>query len=102
MRRGWEGGVAAAALGANVRVVAGCCACVRVVVAMIALLALAQTEVCTDAPEDPYVYRLSKVARQSGATPFHWFHSEAGLERIQADDVDGAAAHFRAAGASWK
>jgi hypothetical protein len=64
---------------------------------MIALLALAQTEVCNDASEDPYVYLLSKAARQSGVTPFHWFHSEAGLERIQADDVDGAAAHFRAA-----
>ena len=64
---------------------------------MIALLALGQTEVCTDAAVDPYVYRLSKVARQSGVEPFHRFHGEAGIERAQADDMDGAAAHFRAA-----
>jgi ectoine hydroxylase-related dioxygenase (phytanoyl-CoA dioxygenase family) len=64
---------------------------------MIALLPLAGTEVCTDAAVDPYVYRLSKIARQSGVTPFHRFHGEAGIERVRADDMDGAAAHFRAA-----
>jgi len=71
---------------------------------MIALLALATaadpaaTESCSDAlPEHAYAYRLSQVARQSGVTPFHHLHGEKGVERANADDIDGAAAHFRAA-----
>ncbi len=71
---------------------------------MIALLALATatdpapTESCSDAlPEHAYAYRLSKVARQSGVTPFHALHSKQGAEKANADDIDGAAAHFRAA-----
>ena len=70
---------------------------------MIALLALttatepAATDSCSDAlPEHAYAYRLSKVARQSGVTPFHEFHSAQGAEKANAGDIDGAAAHFRA------
>ena len=71
---------------------------------MIALLALASTadpvptETCSEPlPEHAYAYRLSQVARQSGVTPFHHLHAEKGAERANADDIDGAAAHFRAA-----
>lgn len=71
---------------------------------MVALLALAAagaaaaTESCGEPlPEHAYAYRLSKVARQSGVTPFHALHSEQGAEKANANDIDGAAAHFRAA-----
>ena len=70
---------------------------------MVALLALAAagaaaaTETCGEPlPEHAYAYRLSKVARQSGATAFHELHSKQGAEKANADDIDGAAAHFRA------
>ena len=68
---------------------------------MILLLVLwttAATESCSEPlPEHAYAYRLSKVARQSGVTPFHALHSKQGAEKANADDIDGAAAHFRAA-----
>ena len=71
---------------------------------MIALLALAtavdptRTESCSEPlPEHAYAYRLSTIARQSGGTPFHDVHSGQGAEKANAGDIDGAAAHFRAA-----
>jgi len=71
---------------------------------MVALLALAAAggaaaaETCSDAlPEHAYAYRLSTIGRQSGATPFHELHSKQGAEKANAGDIDGAAAHFRAA-----
>ena len=66
----------------------------RVNVAMLTLLTLAATETCS---EHAYAYRLSKTARQSGVTPFHELHSKQGAEKANAGDIDGAAAHFRAA-----
>ena len=72
--------------------------------ALLALLALAATgaaaasETCSEPlPEHAYAYRLSKTARQSGVTPFHELHSGQGAEKANAGDIDGAAAHFRAA-----
>ena len=71
---------------------------------MVALLALAAaggaaaTETCSEPlPEHAYAYRLSTIARQSGVTPFHELHSGQGAEKANAGDIDGAAAHFRAA-----
>ena len=71
---------------------------------MIALLRLATaadpapTETCSEPlPEHAYAYRLSAIARQSGGTPFHELHSGQGAEKANAGDIDGAAAHFRAA-----
>lgn len=67
------------------------------VVALLALAAAAAEDESCDTAEDPYVYRLSKVSRQSGVTPFHELHNQEGMQRAQADDMDGATAHFRAA-----
>ena len=46
---------------------------------------------------DPYAYRLSTVATQSGVTPFHDGHNRDGLKFAQRKDWQRAEPHFRAA-----
>ena len=48
-------------------------------------------------PPDPFAYRLSTVATQSGVTPFHDLHNREGLKFAQRKDWQRAEPHFRSA-----